>query len=208
VLHQPVKAAHAKQTKGSWFGHVFRRIVHVCMLTIPLIYYAYGQTVANFLHISTDLLLILLLVIFILVEIVRLKFNIVTFGQRKYEGGQISSFAWGAVSVFLVLLLSPAKAFSIPIIWSCALGDPFVGELRALFKKPWWPEVLTLFFILAIWLFCSYWLTTPWWWGVILAPIIVMAEWVRVKNVDDNAMMMLVPLVIVLAVYGVMDIIP
>ena len=196
--HEGHTQLHA--TKGKKYGHLMRRIVHILMAVVPLIYYAYRDRIPVFFHITPTVLLLVILAILILLEILRLSFGIIVFGQRDYEAKQISAFSWGAASLILVLLLAPGPQFGIPIIWSCSLGDPVLGELRQFKFSTRWAELIGLIFILIIWWVCAYWFGISWWWGVFLAPIIVAVEWLNLKWIDDNALMMLVPLFIILIV--------
>jgi len=98
------KTPHAARTVGSWYGHLFRRLIHVSMLVIPLIYYAYGESIARFLHLTTTSLLLFVLVIAFFSEFLRISFGFVIFGQRRYEARQISAFAWGVFAMVIVLL--------------------------------------------------------------------------------------------------------
>src|SRR5271170_3923561 len=107
-------------TKGGSTAHWMRRALHLGMILIPWLYYTY--------HLSPRVLWILLSVV-VLLEVIRLTFGIQLFGQRIHEVKRVSSFAWGAVSLFLVLLFTTPQ-FAYPIIAGCAFGDPLVGELR------------------------------------------------------------------------------
>lgn len=185
-------------TKGSGCGHVFRRIVHVSMLVIPLVYYAYDQQISQVFFVSTYGVLLILLAITLIVEAIRLRFKWVIFGQRFYEARYISAFTWGMVGILLVLLISPSRSFSIPIIWCLALVDPLLGELRSLMTRLIWVECVGVLVALAIWWLCgSYWLGLSLWWGVFLAPITVAVESIKLKWIDDNALMLLVPLIVI-----------
>lgn len=192
---------HAVNTKGHWYGHVFRRIIHVSMLAIPLVYYAFAANIAGFFALSTHSFLLILLALALLVELIRLRMGLIFFGQRKHEAKYISSFSWGLFGIVIVLLTSPSRAFSIPIIWCLALVDPLLGELRRIRWPALWTESIGLISLLAIWWLCgSYWLGISMWWGVLLAPITLAVEWLNLKWVDDNALMLLVPLGFVLAI--------
>ena len=41
-----VNVDHAKHSIGGDFGHVIRRVTHVSMVIIPLLYYSHGHTIA------------------------------------------------------------------------------------------------------------------------------------------------------------------
>ncbi|OGO95432.1 MAG: hypothetical protein A3F10_03080, partial [Coxiella sp. RIFCSPHIGHO2_12_FULL_42_15] len=193
-----MKDMHAQSTKGRWYGHIFRRLVHVSMLLIPLVYYAYGESIAGFFSLSTHFFLLILLVVVMLVECLRLRLGLVIFGQRRHEARHISSFSWGMIGILLVLLISPSRSFSIPIIWCLALVDPLLGELRHLMKRVIEIEIIGVAASLAIWWICgSWWLGLSPWWGVFMAPLTIVAEWIQLKWIDDNALMLLIPLAVI-----------
>lgn len=183
-------SGHEAITKGGWVGHWSRRALHIGMILVPWLYYTF--------HVPSMILWILLALV-ILLEVIRLSIRFQAFGQRAHEVKHISSFAWAAVALFLVLLLTTPE-FAYPIIAACALGDPLMGELRRFRIPPWFVALLGILFIAGLWLFAWWWVATPWWWAIMMGPLIVAAEWPNLQWIDDNAMMQLVPLVVVLIV--------
>jgi len=185
------------QIRGGWLGHLLRRLIHISMIFVPYLYYRHGVSVSNFFHLSPQDLLWILVALIILLELVRLSLGIQVFGQRKHEAKQISSFAWGSISLLLVLLWAP-KALAYPIVVSWALGDPLIGEMRRFHFNVWYAVLIAVLFIAGIWSLAGYWFATPWWWVVLMAPLTVAAERIRWKWIDDNATMQLIPLFFIL----------
>ena len=181
---------HEAITRGGWFGHWARRGLHVGMILVPWVYYTYR---------IPSIVLWLLLFVVVVVEVIRFIWGIQFFGQRAHEVKRISSFAWGAVSLFLVLLLTQPM-FAYPIVAACALVDPLLGELRRFSLSSWLIALIGILFIVGLWLLAWQWCGTPWWWSIIMGPLIVAAEWPNIKWIDDNAMMQLAPLIVVLFV--------
>lgn len=184
-------------THGKLSGHLFRRCFHLSTVALPFLYAAYAQHVADFLNAGLPVVLSFCLLAIVLLESLRLTFQLVIFGQRDYERKKISSFAWGAFSLVLVLWLSPANAYYTAIIVSYALGDPLLGELRAALKSQWLAELLGLMVVLAVWVFCALWFDFALWFAFLVAFLTVVAEWAKLKWIDDNALMLLVPLLAV-----------
>ena len=94
----------------------------------------------------------------------------------------------------MVLLLAPAKEYAYPLIFSLSFGDPFMGELR---RKGFQTKEVVIFstiFLIALWLTCWYLFATPWWLAFIFAPLCVFSEMPRLRYIDDNATMLLIPL--------------
>ena len=193
---------HMDHTVGGLSGHIFRRLIHVGILVVPLLYYAYAEPIANFLHLTPALLILIIFVLNGIVESLRLLFRWTLFGHRHYEKQSISSFAWGVLSVCIVFWLAPDRNLAIPIIWSCAIGDPVLGELRKTKLNRTWIALIGMLTIALIWWFCTLWFGTPWLLGLLMGPLIVGLEWPNVKWIDDNALMQLIPLLIVLILYG------
>lgn len=197
-----ISTKHAAQTVGGLGGHILRRIIHIGTAIVPILYYAYARPVANFLHVTPTLLLLIIFALNIIAEAMRLVFGWTSIGHRRHEKKYISSFAWGIFSICLVLMLAPDRSFAIPIIWSCAVGDPLLGELRKTKLHHTWIVIIGMIVIAAIWLVGSWWLGTPWRLAFLMAPLIVGLEWPNIKWIDDNALMQVIPLLIILLLYG------
>lgn len=190
--------SHHHRTIGGIKGHLLRRGVHVSVAALPIIYYYLGSDIVALLRISMPMLVLSFVAFIVLLEILRLVFGWRIFGQRQHEAKQISSFAWGTVTIGIVLLFSPGRQYAIPIIWSCAFIDPLLGELRALNMRPLFVFAIGVVAVMLIWLIATGWLGTPWCWILLMGPVTILAEWPTLPWLDDNALMQLVPLVLVL----------
>lgn len=186
-------------TKGHWYGHWFRRLIHVSMVLIPFLYYDLGPEIAGWFQLTPASFIGVMLVLVALIETLRLSTGFVFFGQRKHEARRISSFSWAALGITLVLWLAPSRAFASAIIWSLALGDPCLGEMRRHWSAAW-ALVLGLLVILAVWWCCAYWFGIGYGWGLLMAPVSVAAEWQSWRRVDDNVLMLIIPLAVVLLI--------
>ena len=99
-----------------------------------------------------------------------------------------------------MFLLAPHPAYAYPLILSLSLGDPLLGELRrkgVSTNSVIWAGTIG---IALIWVFCALWVDTPWLLVALMAPICVAAEWPRLRYIDDNATMLLIPLAVVLVI--------
>jgi len=196
------KESHASRTVGGLSGHIFRRAVHLSFAIIPIIYYAYAIPVATFIRLTPQQLLIAIIVLNFILESIRLLFGWTLLGHRRYEEKHISSFCWGVLSICLVLLLSPGERYAIPIIWGCAFIDPLLGELRNTKISLEWIFIIGMVATGILWLLCAWWLNTPVLLALLMGPLVVGLEWPRVKWIDDTALMQIVPLLVVLLLYG------
>ena len=197
--------AHLENTIGGKKGHVFRRFIHVSMMIFPIIYYWYGSDIADFLSeffdlvITREKIIVTLLILIVMAELGRLFFGLTIFGQRTYEEKQISALAWGGFSICLCFLFAPLGGYKgsyigLPIIITISLVDPLLGELRKIMDSNILIILIALFVSILIWVSCSFVVDTPLWLTLIMPPLAIAAEWPSVKYVDDNATMILIPL--------------
>tara|TARA_B100000676_G_scaffold32823_1_gene31000 strand:- start:2335 stop:2979 length:645 start_codon:yes stop_codon:yes gene_type:complete len=196
-----VLADHVDHSVGGFGGHAFRRFTHVSMTAIPFIYYLYGQDVADIISIEAKQLVSIVCFLIIITEILRLRFGIVIFGQREYEAEQISALAWGGLAVSLALLLAPgegdgleAGVYGIPLIVGLTLVDPVMGEIKRTKQDLRMAIYVGLVVSYFVWLGCHFWLGTDIVAAILLAPLTVLGELPKTKDIDDNATMILFPL--------------
>ncbi|MDP6333432.1 MAG: hypothetical protein QF479_02220 [Candidatus Poseidoniaceae archaeon] len=179
---------------GGVYGHIFRRVFHISMFMIPVIFFEFGESFSESIGYSLPEVVSMVILVAIFCEAIRLKFEFTIFGQREYEARQVSALAWGGFAIGMVLLLVPVKQYAYPLILSLSFGDPFMGEIRRMGVETREVIIYSIGFILAIWLICWYLFATPWWLALIFAPICVFAEMPRLRYIDDNATMLLIPL--------------
>ena len=199
---------HVKHSVGGKSGHIFRRLFHIGMAAIPWLYYAHGESISDFLSLSIPVKVAAILGISVFFfEAVRIRFGLLILGQREYEKHQFSALAWGAMSIALTFVaLSPwvgsegvhAGWLIIPIILALTFGDPAMGEARRMGL-----DARSVFAIGTIvcgitWLACGYFFGTPYWMALLMGPLTTAAEWPKLKWIDDNATMVLIPLASVL----------
>ena len=196
---------HVEHSVGGFGGHAFRRLTHVSMAAIPLIYYTRGDDLTGYFSVGLDELVSYVFILVLVIETVRLRFGIVIVGQREYESKQISAFAWGAFAVCLALLVTGMEPFAsgsgiksgiygIPLIFGLTFVDPLMGEIKRQKQDMRLAIITGLAASYAIWIGCSFWLGTPLWTCILLAPLTVLGELPRIKYIDDNATMILLPL--------------
>ena len=180
---------------GGMYGHLFRRGFHVGMSILPFLYFGYGETISGYASVTELQFVSAMIIALVISEAVRLKLGITIFGQRDYESKQVSALAWGAFSVgltFLILAEYPELVW--PLILSLSLGDPFLGEIRRIGIEPRSVFIMGTLFVMTIWLATWYVFETPIWLAFVMAPLCVAAEWPRLRWIDDNATMLLIPL--------------
>jgi len=179
---------------GGVYGHIFRRVFHISMFIIPVIFFEFGESFSDSIGYSLAEVVSIVILVAIFGEAIRLKFEFTIFGQREYEAKQVSALAWGGLAIGMVLLLAPIKQYAYPLIFSLSFGDPFMGEIRRMGVETREVIIYSILFVSAIWLVCWYLFATPWWLALIFAPLCVFAEMPRLRYIDDNATMLLIPL--------------
>ncbi len=193
---------HVSHSVGGLRGHAFRRLTHISMFVIPILYYNNGIEIASYFNLVPQQFVSLVCVVILCFEALRLNLGLVIVGQREYESTQISALAWGAFSVSLVFLVLPEQDYSgiksglygIPLIFGLTFVDPIMGEIKRKKKDIKLAINVGLVCSYFIWIGCTIWLGTPFFVSIILAPLTVLGEIPQVKYIDDNATMILFPL--------------
>jgi hypothetical protein len=146
---------------------------------------------------------IILMIVALLVEGIRLKTGKLVFGMRKYESKQISAYAWFALGTGIALLFFD-MIFVVPVVIGMAVIDPIIGEIRHRRKKfyPLVPSILyaiimfTCLFLLsdmALWIIAVFTMV-----GTFCA---IYAESWNIKAIDDDFLMVIVPLLALSVMY-------
>jgi len=183
---------------GGVSGHLLRRGIHLAMSFLPFLYFEFGEDVADMVSLTLEQVVSCVILLAIFGEALRLRMGWTVVGQRSYEAKQVSALAWGALGVGMIFLLTPDPAYAYPLILSLSLGDPLLGELRRKGSSTQTVILAGVLGIAVIWAGCAYLVETPWLFVPLMAPICVAAEWPRLRYIDDNATMLLIPLAVVL----------
>ena len=194
---------HVGHSIGGVGGHAFRRLTHVSMASIPYLYYVHGSTISSYFSLQAREFVSVICVLILVTEAVRLRTGIVIVGQREYESSQISALAWGALAVALAILIAPegeigsmgAGKYGAPIILGMTLVDPVMGEVKRKMKDLRAAIILGLVVSYAVWVGCHFWIGTELIAALLLAPLTVLGELPTTRAIDDNATMVLFPLV-------------
>jgi dolichol kinase len=116
------------------------------------------------------------------------------FGLRDYEKKWIAGYFWGAFGYVIALLLFDER-FAMLTILGTTIGDPVLGELRATRWKTWAPAGgFAVWCAIALICVAAVPLATPLLFIPLGAALAVGVESVKVRWVDDNFLMNIVPL--------------
>ena len=197
------EADHVIHSVGGFSGHLLRRVTHVSLAIIPWVYYWHGEAIAGKVGTTAQHVAFTVLGIIIVAELVRLKIGFTIFGQRAYEAHQLSALFWGAVSVVVALAFSPlvgvmGAALGTPLVLGLAFGDPVMGEIRRAGKESKFVAIGGLITVYAVWLLSWNCLNTPLLFALLIPPIQVASEWPRLRWIDDNGTMVLIPFLVIL----------
>jgi len=202
-------------TKGGRKGHICRRCAHVLLSSLsPFLFFGLPALAEWLPGMDTELspfrLVSILAGINLAAELFRLKCGVLNYGQRTYEKNILSAQFWGGMGICLVLLGSPRRPDFLgesgvfqhriwiggPILWSMGIVDPLIGELKS--RRFSLKDRSLVGCLLCAAIFASCTLTglgTPWWFCLVYPPIIVFAEFAgSVVRIDDNGLMLIVPL--------------
>lgn len=185
-----------------------------------------GQAVRRVVHISTPLFLVyyflpdplwtggptrvlgllILLSVVLIGEGLRLVYRPKIIGMRDYEQSNISAATWAAIGMTFTFLFFPI-GYAAPALMGMAWVDPVIGDLRKK-RSPLYPSVpLVLYFLIVL---VSMALIMGPSIEVIIASIIatpsaILAERYKSRYVDDDFLMIVVPL---LAIAGIIALLP
>jgi len=196
---------HVKHSVGGTGGHIFRRFFHISMALIPWIYYVHGEAIGEMLSIEPIQFVSAVGISLLVFEMVRIRFGILIFGQREYEKNQISALAWGSLSISVTFVALHGWSggidvhegwLTIPIVLCLTFGDPAMGEARRKGLDDRTVFAIGTIVCGVIWLGCGYFFGTPYWMAILMGPVTTAAEWPKLRWIDDNGTMVLIPLAV------------
>lgn len=171
-----------------------RRLVHIC-LPVLLLYYAVPED--TWLGIDKRVVLLSVLFLLLVFEFVRLAQQIRVFGTRDYEMDNIAAYLWAGIG-FTVAFLAFDFTLVVPAVLGMAWVDPVSGQLRGRGRLyPWLPfGSYLLIAIVSLALLSSFDPLKIIAIAVVGAASGIAAEHWRIRFVDDDFLMLVVPLVL------------
>lgn len=174
---------------------VMRRAVHALIALAPA-YYAIPVNLP-FIGWHRWTLVVVFFSGVMLFEAYRLRKGITFLGLRPHERNQIASFAWAAAGITAVLWLCPHDIAAAALV-GMALVDPLAGEMRAAgYRDRSAVSVsLAVYFVLCA-AVLTLWDLRPDAHALLLSAVAaalgVASERVKVRHVDDDFLMLVVP---------------
>ncbi|MFQ6128814.1 MAG: hypothetical protein ACE5QW_07940 [Thermoplasmata archaeon] len=181
---------------------IARRLVHIC-IPLFLLYYAVPED--TWVGMDKRIVLSLVLAFFLVFELVRMSYRTRVFGLRDYEMDRIGAYLWAGAGLTIAFLFFDF-ILVVPAVIGMAWIDPLNGFLRnndsGLY--PWVPFVCYLMIaILSLLYFSSLALQEIVVISITGAASGIAAEHVKIRFVDDDFLMLVVPLVLMTAVLSV-----
>ncbi len=181
---------------------IVRRSVHAIVACAP-IYYLLPVDLP-YIGIPRWVLLVIFISAMFVFESVRIWKKITFLGLRPHEKGQLASHGWAAAALFIVLWLFPHDIATAAIVgW--AIVDPILGILRS--TKIDKTRVVTVgsavYFVLAVVMYLLWNERPPLEYAflsLIGMVVAIPAEHVKVRYIDDDFLMSVLPALAMLAV--------
>lgn len=174
-------------------AELLRRIFHMTAVVYLVYYLLPKELFPGFYKWYGVFIIVCIVLIF---EGVRLKKGKLFFGLRNYEKKRISAFAWFAIGMGLALLFFK-MVYVVPVVIGMAFIDPLIGEIKRR-KKSLYPMVPSV--IYGIIVFPCLMLLSK----MSMVPLIlftltatfsaISAEHWDIKYVDDDFLMIVIPL--------------
>ncbi len=185
-------------------GHIARRVFHL-FAPFVFIYYLFPE---DFFGFGRQNLLILVFAMIMFHEVNRLRRKKVYFGMREYEANQLSAYGWASIGVFIAFMFFPLL-FVIPAITGIGWTDPLIGEMKRRNMKGYPYIPLLVYFLITFFSFLFF--SEPLGYDMAVSTMAVLAivgagvaiavEKPSVKYVDDDFLMMVVPLFVIYFLY-------
>jgi hypothetical protein len=179
-------------------GHLLRRLVHLCT-PLFLVYYWLPPKLGT---IDKPILLLILLVVVLNFEYIRIHRQWRIIGMREYEAQRMSAAAWAALAMAFAFLFFPVE-YAAPAVIGMGLIDPLIGELRSRKSNlyPALPTVLHFAIVLttlSVMIGFDYRAVLA---TLVATPLAIYFEKTRWRFIDDDFLMIVLPLLGIAAVY-------
>jgi dolichol kinase len=182
-------------------AHWFRRVFHTFAASFLFYYLLPDEEWINLGKIVLPITIVLCMVV---VEYRRIRGDLDHqrfFGLRNYEKKRPASYLYFGVAVLILFLLFPQQ-IAIPCILCASFTDPIIGESRYYLGKK---RAYAISFIISVFFFLVTWYRADWW-VLILVSLLgatgaVMGEAKKLKLVDDDFMIQMLPAILLLLMW-------
>jgi len=181
--------------------HWYRRVFHTFSASFIFYYMLPNIYWINLVKIWVPV--VLLIFIFIL-EYLRINGKVNSnhfFGLRMYEEKRVSSYLFFGIAVFILLLFFPQQ-IAVPCILCASIADPIMGEIRHRYGEK---KVYVVGFLVCALFFFVTWYKADFRILIIVSLIgaagAVIGETKKLKLLDDDFMIQMVPAILLLIIW-------
>ena len=182
-------------------AHWYRRVFHTFGASFLLYYMLPDIDLINYLKFWFP---IGVLVFIIILEYLRISGKLNSnhfFGLRLYEKKRVSSYLYFGVAVFILLFFFPQQ-IAIPCILCASIADPIMGEVRQRFGEK---MVYLVGFLVCMLFFLITWYKAGVWIALLISVIgaaaAVIGETKKLKLLDDDFMIQMLPAAVLLIIW-------
>jgi dolichol kinase len=182
-------------------AHWFRRVFHTFAASFLFYYLLPDEEWINLGKIIIPIIIVLFMIIVEYRRIRGLLDHQRFFGLRNYEKKRPASYLYFGVAVLFLFLLFPQQ-IAIPCLLCASFTDPIIGESRYYFGKK---RAYVIGFVISVFFFVVTWYRADWW-ILILVPLVgatgaMIGEVKKLKLVDDDFMIQILPAVLLLLIW-------
>jgi dolichol kinase len=182
-------------------AHWFRRVFHTFAASF-LFYYLLPD--GEWFNLGKIILPIIIIFCMVIIEYRRIRGDFDHqrfFGLRNYEKKRPASYLYFGVAVLLLFLLFPQQ-IAIPCILCASFTDPIIGESRFYLGKK---RAYTIGFAISALFFLVTWYRADWWILILVSFLgatgAVLGEAKKLKLVDDDFMIQMLPAVLLVLMW-------
>jgi dolichol kinase len=182
-------------------AHWFRRVFHTFAASFLFYYLLPDESWINLGKIILSISIVLCMVI---IEYRRIRGDIDYqrfFGLRHYEKKRPASYLYFGLAILLLFLFFPQQ-IAIPCILCASFTDPIIGESRFYFGKK---QAYIIGFFFSVFFFTMTWFEAEWWILLMVSFIgatgAVIGEGKKLKRVDDDFMIQMLPALLLLLMW-------
>ncbi len=182
-------------------AHWYRRVFHTFGASFILYYMLPDVYWINYLKFWLPIGLLFFIIILEYLRISGILSSNHFFGLRMYEKKRVSSYLYFGVAVFFLLRFFPQQ-IAIPCILCASIADPIMGEIRQRFGER---EVYMFGFLICMLFFVVTWYKAELWVVLLISGIgaafAVIGETKKIKWLDDDFMIQILPALVLLIIW-------
>jgi dolichol kinase len=184
-------------------AHWYRRVFHTFGASFILFYMLQDVYWINFLKFWFPIGILFFIIILEYLRISGILNSNHFFGLRMYEKKRVSSYLYFGVAVFILLLFFPQQ-IAIPCILCASIADPIMGEIRKRFGEK---KVYLVGFLVCMLFFLVTSFKAELWVALLISVVgatgAVIGETRKIKWLDDDFMIQMLPAILLLIIWSV-----